>query len=165
MTENPASIVARINFYGWSLSGKRSLCEFHYNHLAAGTPYTGVHDLYYSPMMVGDLVDTILEMVDKQLDGIYHVSVEESLSKYDFGVLLARKFGFDPTLVKSVSWRELGLTAVRSENLSLDVSKLRSALGHPLATIEDGLTRLKEQLENGYRQRLMSVGDLINKEA
>ena len=155
---NPEAIIARINFYGWSLSGRRSLCEFHYNNLAAGNSYNGVPDLLYSPMMIGDLVDTILEMVEKQLHGIYHVSVAEHLSKYDFGVLLAEKFGFDPGLIKSVSWRDLGLTALRSENLTLDVSKLQNALGHALPTIDDGLTRLKTQLENGYRQRLMALG-------
>lgn len=154
---NPDALIARINFYGWSLSGSRSLCEFHYNNLAAGKPYTGFDDLHYTPMMVGDLIDTLLEMVALKLSGIYHVSGEESLSKYEFGVLLAEKFGFDAALVRPVSWRSLGLSAERSENLTLDVSKLRQALGHTLPTIDDGLTRLKNQLENGYRQRLMAM--------
>jgi dTDP-4-dehydrorhamnose reductase len=155
---NPDAILARINFYGWSLSGQRSLCEFHYNNLKSGHRYSGFHDLYYSPMMVADLVDTILEMVEKQLHGIYHVSVAQQLSKYDFGVLLAEKFGFDPSLIESKSWKDFNFKAERSENLTMDVSKLRKALGHPLPTIDDGLSKLKEQLENGYRQRMMSLG-------
>ncbi len=155
---NPDAILARINFYGWSVSGQRSLCEFHYNNLKAGQKYSGFHDLYYSPMMVADLVDTIMEMVEKELHGIYHVSVAEQLSKYDFGVLLAEKFGFDPSLIESKSWKDFHFKAERSENLTMNVSKLMNALGHPLATIDDGLTRLKAQLENGYRQRMMSLG-------
>ena len=31
---NPMAIVARVNFYGWSLSGKRSLAEFFINNLS-----------------------------------------------------------------------------------------------------------------------------------
>ena len=158
MAANPDAILARINFYGWSLSGKRSLCEFHYNNLVAGKSYSGFHDLYYSPMMVADLVDTILEMMEKNLHGIYHVSGSEQLSKYDFGVLLAHKFDLDPNLIQSKSWKDFGFKAERSENLTMNVEKLENALGHPLATIDDGLTKLKQQLDNGYRRRLMSLG-------
>src|SRR5688572_11006153 len=32
LTENPKAIVARVNFYGWSLNGKRSLAEFFINN-------------------------------------------------------------------------------------------------------------------------------------
>ena len=156
---NPDALIARINFYGWSLSGKRSLCEFHYNNLTAGKSYSGFHDLYYSPMMVADLVDTILEMVEKNLHGIYHVSGSEQLSKYEFGVLLAEKFDLDAHLIQSKSWKEFGFKAERSENLTMNIDKLEKALGHSVVTLDDGLTRLKRQLDNGYRQRLMSLGE------
>jgi dTDP-4-dehydrorhamnose reductase len=156
---NPNAILARINFYGWSLSGKRSLSEFHYNNLTVRKSYSGFHDLYYSPMMVSDLVDTVLEMVENDLHGLYHVSVAEQLSKYQFGVLLAKKFGLDANLIQSKSWKEFGFKAERSENLTMDVTKLQKALGHALPTIDDGLTRLKKQLEDGYRQRMMALGE------
>ena len=35
--ENPEAIIARVNFYGFSLSGKRSLAEFFLNSLRSGT--------------------------------------------------------------------------------------------------------------------------------
>lgn len=155
---NAEAIIARINFYGWSLSGKRSLCEFFYNHLQSGNHLNGFIDLFYSPMMVCDLVDVLFKMLEKNLHGLYHVSVDEALSKYEFGCRLARTFGFDPGLIEPVSWKEAALGAVRSPDLTLDVSKLKAALGAPLPTVADGLERLKQQSQDGYRQRLMSVG-------
>jgi dTDP-4-dehydrorhamnose reductase len=109
-------------------------------------------------MMVADLVDTILEMVEKDLHGLYHVSVAEHLSKYDFGVLLAKKFDLNASLIETKSWREVPFRAQRSENLTMDVSKLQDAIGHLLPTIDNGLTRLKTQLQNVYRQQLLSMG-------
>jgi dTDP-4-dehydrorhamnose reductase len=155
---NAEAIIARINFYGWSHSGNRSLSEFFYNHLRAGESMNGFVDLFYSPMLVCDLIDVLFQMLDKNLQGLYHVSVDEALSKYEFGCRLARIFGFDERLIKPISWTEAALSAVRSPDLTLDVSKLKAALGLPLPTVADGLERLKQQSQDGYRQRLMVVG-------
>ena len=40
---NPDAVVARVNFYGWSLTGKRSLAEFFYHNLSAGNHSKGFH--------------------------------------------------------------------------------------------------------------------------
>ncbi len=34
---NPGAIVARVNFYGWSVGGRRSLAEFFVRNLAKGS--------------------------------------------------------------------------------------------------------------------------------
>ena len=154
---NADAIIARINFYGWSLSGKRSLSEFFYNHLRAGESMNGFIDLFYSPMLVCDLIDVLFQMLEKNLHGLYHVSVDEALSKYEFGCRLARTFGFDEGLIEPVSWKEAVLDAVRSPDLTLDVSELKAALGAPLPTVANGLERLKQQSQDGYRRRLMAV--------
>ncbi|MCD4752307.1 MAG: SDR family oxidoreductase [Anaerolineaceae bacterium] len=156
---NPDAIIARVNFYGWSLSGKRSLCEFFYNYLKAGSPLKGFSDLFYSPMMVSDLVETLLEMVEKNLTGIYHVSTDEALSKYDFGCRLAEVFGFDVGLIEPASWCDIDLAAVRSPDLTMDVSKLTGDLGHGIPCVLDGLIRLKAQQDNGYAAYLQSLTD------
>ncbi len=36
--ENPQAIIARVNFYGWSIVGHRSLSEFFLNHLSNKKP-------------------------------------------------------------------------------------------------------------------------------
>jgi len=156
---NPDAIIARVNFYGWSLSGKRSLCEFFFNNLKAEIPLKGFNDLFYNPMMVTDLAETLLEMVEKNLAGIYHVSTDEALSKYDFGCRLSEVFGFDVGLIEPASWCDIDLAAVRSTNLTMDVSKLIGDLGHGVPGVLDGLIRLKAQQDNGYAAYLQSLAE------
>ena len=48
---NPEAIVARVNLFGWSLSGKRSLAEFFYYNLAAGNQVMGFTDVYFCPLL------------------------------------------------------------------------------------------------------------------
>ncbi len=155
---NPDALVARVNFYGWSLRGKRSLAEWFYYQLAAGKPVKGFTDVYFCPLEVNDLVDILMEMVSLRLSGLYHVVSSECLSKYDFAVRIARQFGLDEGLISPISWKDSGLRADRSANLRLKTSKLSRALGRALPEQAPGLQRFCELREQGYPQRLLAMG-------
>ena len=124
--EYPDAIIARVNFYGYSLSGKRSLSEFFLNNLKAGKLMNGFVDIMFCPLYVTDLVDTLMMMVGKELKGIYHVVSPESLSKYAFGVKIAEKFGLDKNLIQPKPVTEGGLLTARSPRLTLKIEKLKA---------------------------------------
>ncbi len=150
----PDAAIARVVFYGWTLEGNRSLAEFFYNNLVAGKSVNGFTDAYFNPLYVRDLAETLLEIAQANLKGIWHTFGNDTLSKYDFGVALAREFGLDESLIKPVSASQ-GRDVVRSLNLSTNSDKLARALGgHPLPGLTQGLTRLKEDFDAGWRERL-----------
>jgi dTDP-4-dehydrorhamnose reductase len=156
LSANPAAAVARVNFFGWSLSGTRSLSEFFYNKLSAGEQCNGFTDVYFCPLFVGDLAATLVRMLDKGLSGLYHVVGSEALSKYDFGQRIARQFGFDPALVIPKSVEESGLKAKRSHNLRLSIHKLSTDLGQSIPGVSTGIEQFYTQLQQGYPQKMRS---------
>jgi dTDP-4-dehydrorhamnose reductase len=156
LSANPAAAVARVNFFGWSLSGTRSLSEFFYNKLSAGQPANGFTDVYFCPMFVNDLAATLLRMLDKGLSGLYHVVGSEALSKYEFGVRIARQFGFDEGLIRPMSVEQSTLIAQRSHNLRLSIHKLSTDLGQPIPGVSTGIEQFYTQLQQGYPQKMRS---------
>ena len=154
---NPAAVIARVVFYGWSLTGTRSLAEFFFNNLRAGKPVNGFTDMFFSPLYVGHLAETLLEMLKKRLSGIYHVYSSESLSKYDFGLRLAQEFGLDASLIRPISALDSDLLARRSLNLGMNTEKLQAALGKTLPSQAEGLRALHADLDSGLRQKLLSL--------
>jgi dTDP-4-dehydrorhamnose reductase len=144
------AIVARVNFYGWSLSGKRSLAEFFFNNLEAGKPIKGFTDVYYNPMLVNDLAEILLLMFEKELSGIYHVVSSEKLSKYEFAVRLANTFGFDPDLISPISVQDMGLKGERTNHLTLNTDKLVNDLGIKLPGIDEGLKNFSQLFNSSY---------------
>jgi dTDP-4-dehydrorhamnose reductase len=96
-------------------------------------------------------------MSRQNLDGLYHVASPHALSKFDFGVALARQFGFNENLIRAVSWRDAGLRAVRSPNLTLSVEKLHTALGHPLPLQAQGMMRFYAEYQSGYCDSLRAL--------
>jgi len=157
---NPGAIIARVNFFGWSLSGTRSLAEFFVNNLGAGKEVKGFNDVYFCPMFVGDLADTLLGMIEKSLSGRYHVVGSRAITKYEFGGAIARQFGFDEGLIHPISVSQAGLTAKRSTNLRLSVHKLSTALGHDIPDFSTGLAKFYTQYQQGYPQKLRSYAQV-----
>jgi len=156
---DPEAIVARVNLFGWSLLGRRSLAELFFYTLQSGKPMMGFVDVIFCPLLVNDLAAIFSGMLKRQLRGIYHVVSSESLSKYAFGLAIAEKFGFDPALVIPTRVADAGLKAARAPNLNLRSDKLASALGAPLPRISPAIHRFWELYQQGYPQKLRALLD------
>lgn len=157
LNANPDAMVVRVNFYGWSISGTRSLAEFFVNKLAAGEEANGFTNIHFCPMMVLDLAAILLEAIQQDLKGIYHCVGPQAMSKFEFGVAIARQFGFNESHVIPASVTEGGLAAARSPNLTLSTKKLVAVLGHPLPTFAAGLVKFHDQYRHGFPDLIKSI--------
>lgn len=156
----PQAAVARVNFFGWSLSGTRSLSEFFFNSLSAGAACNGFTDVYFCPMFVGDLAETLVGTLEKSLSGLYHTVGSRALTKYAFGQEIAKTFGFDAGLIHPISVSDSELTAKRSTNLRLSVHKLSTDLGREIPDFSTGLAKFYTQHQQGYPQKMRSYQQL-----
>lgn len=154
---DPNAIVARVNLFGWSLSGKRSLAEFFFSKLSASEPCMGFTDVFFCPMLANDLGQVFLKMLDTDLRGLYHAVGSECISKYEFGLRVARQFDLDQGLIAPKSVQEGGLKATRSTNLTLRTEKLAQALGEPLPGLSTGLDRFYTLYQQGYPHWLSQI--------
>lgn len=146
--------IARVNFYGWSLSGKRSLGEFFVNNLTVGKHVNGFTDVIFCPIFVNHTVRLLLAMLEKDLCGLYHVVGGQAMSKYQFGVEVARRFGLRENLIEPKSILSSGLTARRSHNLWLSTHKLSTDLGREIPPFSTGLDEFYTQYQQGYPQKI-----------
>ena len=155
MLINTQALVVRTNFYGFSISGRHSLAEFFLKHLLKRKEVNGFVDVIFCPLYVADLTETLMQMVYKNLSGLYHVVSPECLSKYEFGVNIAKIFGCDPALVRPSSIAQSGLTAPRPPRLDLNIGKLQSEKIVPPAQAE-GLEHFYQDYQAGLPERIKS---------
>ena len=148
------AIIARVNFFGWSLSGKHSLGEFFVNNLSAGKNVNGFTDIIFCPIFVGHTARLLLAMLKKELSGLYHVVGGQAMSKYQFGVETARRFGLRESLIFPKSILSSSLTAHRSHNLRLSTHKLSTDLGCEMPQFSTGLDEFYTQYQQGYPQKI-----------
>jgi len=156
LTEDPKALVARVNFYGWSLGGRRSLAEFFHHNLTNNKSMSGFTDVVFCPMLVNDTARTLVKMLQRGLNGLYHLVGPQAMSKYQFGVEIARKFSLHENEISPKSILSSGLIAKRSHNLWLSTHKLSTDLGEDLPDFSTGLNEFFAQFQQGYPQKIRS---------
>jgi dTDP-4-dehydrorhamnose reductase len=156
LNENADALIARVNFYGFSLRGQRSLAENFIKKFETGQGMNGFTDVFFCSLYVMDLSQKLIRMLELKLKGLYHTVSHECISKYEFGVRIARTFKFNPDLINPISVNDSGLVARRSPKLCLNVSKLEKVLGEPMPTQDEGLQKFFGAYKNGTREHLLS---------
>jgi dTDP-4-dehydrorhamnose reductase len=154
---NPDAMIARVNLFGYSLTGKRSLAEFFLYGLQQKRPLKGFTDVFFCTMLVNDIGLVFFKMFERGLSGLYHVFSSDCQTKYDFGVQIANRFGLDAALIAPVSVADGGLVAARSPNLRMNTEKLSTALGGPLPAFSPMLERFYTLYQQGYPQKLRKM--------
>lgn len=135
----PGALIVRTNFFGWTVLQRHSLAEWFLDRLERAMPTPGFADVFFSPLAVDHLAGLLLELLAGQAEGLLHLPGATCLSKYDFGVRLARTFGHDTALVQRSSIGESKLKIRRPLCTCLNGEQAEAVLGRPLPDVEEGL--------------------------
>jgi len=155
---NPDAAIIRTNIFGWSLMGPPTLAEWFLSELRKSKTPPGFTDIFFSPLLVNDLFQILVQFMDHRLSGLFHVPGADCISKYEFGRLLASQFGYDPELIRPSSSNEITFRASRPQRTCLDGSKVCGALDIKLPEIHKGMKKLEELLSlDPYSKRKEST--------
>jgi dTDP-4-dehydrorhamnose reductase len=108
-------------------------------------------------MLVNDLIEVLLQVMEMELSGLFHIVGVECISKYEFGQRVAHTFDLDASLIEPVPVSQVGLRAPRARNLCLVGTKIESVLGIQLPMVNDGLRRFYALHEEGFRDRVKGL--------
>ena len=151
---NPAALIVRTNFFGWGHRYRRSFSDWIHDALRDGREITMFDDVYVTPILADRLADYAHRLSDLGERGPYNVVGDERISKYDFGIALARTFNLPERLIRRGKISASQLSAKRPPDMSLDNSKARKRLGTALGTVAEHLRLLKEQGHAGRASEL-----------
>jgi dTDP-4-dehydrorhamnose reductase len=154
----PAALVVRTNFFGWTISPRQSLAEWFLGRFERGEATPGFSDVYFSPLVVDHLARMLLELLGRDARGLLHLPGATCLSKYEFGVRLAKAFQHDPALVQPASVQDAGLRAVRPLRTCLQGDRAAALLGHPLPDLQAGMEELRRTRPGRMGLRLAQPG-------
>jgi dTDP-4-dehydrorhamnose reductase len=154
---HPAALVVRTNFFGWGHRYRRSFSDWVYYELTEGRELTMFDDVYITPILADRLAACAHQLLELGASGIYNVVGDERISKYGFGIELARAFGLPEQLIRRGKIAASQFSAKRPPDMSLDNSKARERLGASLGTVAEQLRLLKHQDRAGRRDELLAA--------
>ena len=151
------ALIIRTNFYGWGTSYRQSFSDMVINHLRAGKKISLFKDIYYTPMLVEPFVYTVHELAHKKAKGIFNVVGDDRISKYDFGLRLAKEFNLDNSLIDEGKIIDKLSLVNRPHDMSLSNQKVSNYLARKMGGLDEQILKLKVQEVNGLAKELQAL--------
>jgi dTDP-4-dehydrorhamnose reductase len=143
----PESVIARpAVLYGWNpIEDKENFVVWVLKKLRTNQRATLFEDQWISPTFADDLAKTLLELLEMDVSGIWHVSGPDCLDRPTCGRMIAEAFDLDKGLIHPAPSSSVPLPAKRPRYSCLDVSKVEKLLNRKMVSFEDGLKTMREQ--------------------
>jgi dTDP-4-dehydrorhamnose reductase len=141
-------LIARTSvIYGQSpASGKTNFALWLLNNLRNNNTVKVLVDQFVSPTLNTNLVDMLLEASQRRLNGIYHMSGNSRVSRYEFAMKLAEVFDLNKDLIEKINMNEINWVAKRPKDSSLNILKVTESLNTKPLNLSKSLNLLKEEL-------------------
>lgn len=99
-----------------------------------------VDDIFCNPLLANDCAKVILELIKKNIFGIFNIAGSEILSRYEFGIKIAESTGYGITNILPVPNSSFIEIAPRPKNTSFNISKVENIL--KMRSVSEGLSYL-----------------------
>ena len=136
------TLILRTNFYGPSSSlNRKSFTDYIVFNLKKKKKIKLPSNIFFNPVHLNFLNSVILELFKKNTTGIYNVGSKNFISKYNFGVLLAKKFNLKKKYL--ISYKSVFKKNNRPLNTFMHTNKLMKEIKIKIPTIQDGINNFK----------------------
>jgi dTDP-4-dehydrorhamnose reductase len=112
--------------------------------LARGEKMRLFVDQKRNPILVDDLARAMIEGVNQDLAGLYHVGGGEVVNRFEFGKMVCDAFGYDQSLLVPIEMKDFTYIAARPLDSTLDITRFVSASGFEPTPLAVALRDLRE---------------------
>ena len=141
-----AAVIRGSLFYGMAGPGRRTFLSSVLDSLSRGSAMRLFTDQKRNPVLLEDLAGAMIEVADLDLAGLYHVAGAEVMTRYEFGKKVCAVFGFDEDLLIPISMADFDYDAPRPLDSTLNITKIRDAIGFEPTAMGRALERIKTQM-------------------
>jgi len=151
---NPNALVIRTNIVGFRNKIETStFVEWAIQNIENKSPMTLFDDYFISSINVTQFSSALLDIIEKKTTGVLNVASREVFSKKTFICALAKKMAYSLNNIKIGSVFDAG-DASRAESIGLDVGKAEDILGYELPTLDEVITSIVEEYEDGIKNEI-----------
>lgn len=149
-----SSIVRTVLVYGVGQDLSRSnIILWTKSKLEKGEKIRVVNDQWRSPTLVEDLAQGCKLILEKNAEGIYHISGQDYVTTYEIALKTAEIFELDRGLISPTNAKEFKEVATRPLKTGFDISKARNDLGFKPVSLSKGIMTVKNQLLNSEKTK------------
>lgn len=97
--------------------------------LAKGERVQLFTDQRRNPILVDDLARALIAAIERDVSGLYHLGGRDVVTRYQFGKLVCRAFGYDEGLLVPIRMQDFTYAAERPLDSTLDITRFTETTG------------------------------------
>jgi dTDP-4-dehydrorhamnose reductase len=122
-TLSPSWAIARTAVvFGWPAASHGNFGSWLVSTMRAGQPVKLFDDQWVSPTLALNVAEMVAELADTKCKGVFHTAGAEVIDRVTFGHKLAKRFGFDASLIHPTHMRDVALSIPRPVHSGLIVT-------------------------------------------
>ncbi len=142
-------IIARtMILYGYFPGVRKNFITWLIEAMQQGKKLRIVTDQYGTPTLADDCAGALLTLYEKNARGIYHTAGRELINRYNMARKVMDIFQFQDVSLSPISTDQLHQDAPRPLRSGLKIDKIKNEFGIPFSSLEEGIIRVKGQMES-----------------
>ncbi len=140
---NNNSLIIRTNFFSWGPSYRNSFSDFIINNLKSNLSINLFQDVKYTPVHIYNLMKTTHYLLDHNQYGIFNISSDDIVTKFEFGKLIANIFNLNLDLIKPAFLSNNLELVKRPHDMSL--SNKKASAFYKIGSVYEQILLLKKE--------------------
>lgn len=132
---NNDAIVIRTNFFGKGPNYKSSFSDKIISSLKKNKKITLFDNVYYTPIHINEISEIVDILICNDVSGIFNISSNERITKYEFGLMIAKKLNFNPDLIIPIKIEQKKNLIIRPKDMSLSNEKIKKYTGRNISSL------------------------------
>ena len=151
------SIILRTNFFGWGPKYRQSFSDRIIDSIKLNKEIYLFEDAFFSPVSIRRLCKIILLLFKAKKKGIFNISSNDRISKYNFGLKVCEYFDLKKDLVIPCSIDNVKNLVLRPKDTSLNNKKITNGIGFECGYVSNNINDLIYDLKDGIKDQLMKL--------
>jgi len=140
-------IIRPMTIYGYASDSVRTNpVKMIINKLTNNEKMYLVNDVKNNYLYINDLAYVTLELINNRSNGTFNVSGDESLNRFELGILVANTLGFDESSITECDSSKFGSMTKRAPDTSFDNSKIKEEITFKPRSLEDAINEIYKSI-------------------
>ena len=99
-------------------------------------------DVFTTPVLIDELIESILKVAASEKSGIFHISGDECISRFEFAQIIAKKLGFSDELIIPTHVQDVESKILRPLNSCLSNKKIKELFNMKFSKLDQNLEKI-----------------------
>ena len=151
------SVILRTNFFGWGPTYRRSFSDRIIDCITSNKQIHLFEDAFFSPISIKRLYEIILLLFKEKKSGIFNISSNNRISKYNFGLQLCEHLNLQKDLIFPCSIENAKNLVLRPKDTSLNNKKITNEIGFDCGYVSNNIVDLICDTKDGIKDQLIKL--------